>query len=345
MDALKQMCRLCSQTKMLGEKMFEINDLILGIKQKLIDCCRWRDLEKFDNGSLPQNVCFLCVQKLEQCWEFAESVSAAQQNLLRIIGNIKSESLGEETAPMKIHTFEFDDTFKCDIDLGICDENIHGKEKITFEMVGVNEDASVAEELSHGSTIIHEFKRTQTNGAKNDDMDCETIPLTPKMRKKKDARLTIVKPKMKNMEKKSTKKLHKQTKEVIKEGEKEKVEKKMESMLKGTTVSGERKKSTKPSDSFLTLIQNEDRNDDGTIRPERILQLELGSWLMLQYQCYVCGTCLGDYYKLRQHLLEEHPQDPFRLLCSFCKKPRTLKRKQAMIDHTKVFHFPHLKYW
>lgn len=336
MDILKHMCRLCSQTKLTVEMMGGINDILLGIKPKLIDCCRWRELEIFDNENLPQNACIVCVQKLEQCWQFAESVSAAQQKLLRIIRNINGRDSSKGI-------FENDD--KCDINSKFMINDMHSKEEL-IESPGVIVDALAAEEFPK-PMIIHKFNKHNYSvqiKAEREEIECQEIQLCPKSirkRKKKFTRLTMAKTK-KNYLKGNLKEKFHQT-EVTDEEEKNDLKPK----LRETIVSKRLSKSTKPNENFLPLIPKEDRNDDGSIKPERILQLEFGSWLMLQYQCYVCGTCLGDYYKLRQHHLHEHPQNPLKLLCSFCKKkkPQTFKRKQAMIDHTKNFHFPHLKYW
>lgn len=334
----KQMCRLCAQIKSSIEMMGEIDDLMLGIKSKLIVCCRWLDLEVLTNEYFPQNVCISCVQKLEQCWEFAESVSIAQQELLRIICDIKLDSLGENLSKA-INTFE-SDKFECDI----TPEN-ECKEEITIEPA-INEVTLVAEEPTQPMKSVHEYNKhnyfLKTNSVKKENTEFQTNQSTLECKKKQKKRLTMTKKKKKNSESVS-KDLHQKSKEIVQEIEDQKIE----STQPKQELRDKRRKSTKYYDSFLTLIRNEDRNDDGTINPNRILQLELDSWLMLQYQCYICGTCLGDYYTLRQHHLKEHPQDSFRLLCSFCKKkkPRTLTRKPALIDHTKTIHFPHLEYW
>ncbi|XP_055313930.1 uncharacterized protein LOC129575078 isoform X2 [Sitodiplosis mosellana] len=333
-----------------------INDLVLGIQPKLIDCCRWRDLENCNNEHLPQNVCISCVQKLEQCWEFAESVSAAQQELLRMVDDIKLDSF-EGDLSMKIDTIHCDDDmFECDIKLDPSLEHIHYEKEIcTIELPSVNGNASVAEEPTIKHLAIQTYNkdkfslRINRDPSKNvnEDIECHAIPLIPKSEQRKGKGPKIKKVNSKRQIKKNAKETAKQTMhQKLKKFAQKEPKEYTALKYKEFPLPERQSKSTKPDDTFLALIRNEDRNDDGTIEPDRIGQLKLSSWLMLQYQCYLCGTCSGEYYTLRHHVSEEHPGSPFKLLCSFCKKkePRTLTRKQAMIDHTKIFHFPHLKY-
>lgn len=325
MNVLKQMCRLCLQIKTSIEIMGEINDPVLGLKPKLNHCCRWREWELFENKNLPQNVCISCVQKLESCWEFAESVSAAQQTLLKIIENIKSDEM---------HTFDSSNSLECAT--GFIDAATQCEfyeDKTTIESMYVKEEMmSVTRDLIQPA-IEHKLNEYNCSIQAIEATNEYQPYSSPNCKRNgvRKASITVVKTKRQKQEKAEKNSKEKFLRNIKVEGKK---------MVKP-------RKSTIPDDNFLTLIRSEDRNDDGTIKTKRILQLELGSWLMLQYQCYLCGTCLGDNYNLKQHLLEEHPQQPYKLLCSFCKKkkPRTLKRKQAMIDHTKIFHFPHLKYW
>lgn len=339
-DDLKQMCRLCAHIKSPIEILGEIDDLMLGIKPKLVDCCRWHELEVFSNEYFPQNVCISCVQKLEQCWEFAESVSIAQQELLRIICNIKLDSLGENSSEA-INTFESNE-FECDIST----DNDFCKEKIESTVESKKSTQPVKVVHKHNK---HNFS-LETNGERNENTEFQTNPSTlestDNKRKRNPKRLTMTKQKrqMKKNSEDVPKSLHQKMREIVQEIEDQK-NKSTRPKLEVAALRDKRRKSTKHNDDFLTFIRNEDRNSDGTIKPDRISELELDSWLMLQYQCYICGNCLGNYYTLRQHHLEEHPQDSFKLLCSFCKEPRTLTRKPALIDHTKTIHFPHLKYW
>lgn len=79
------LCRLCAESRSL-EKMYEINDTNLNIEQKLVDCCRWTYIKELNaDMNLPQQICIVCIEKLEQCWSFAESVANAQYKLIEFI--------------------------------------------------------------------------------------------------------------------------------------------------------------------------------------------------------------------------------------------------------------------
>lgn len=100
-----------------------------------------------------------------------------------------------------------------------------------------------------------------------------------------------------------------------------------------------------PDEVFLKLLKPEHLNDDGSIKPEQIVELELDNWMMLQHQCYICGACLGTYYKLKSHFMTEHPGDKMKNLCSLCTdKKVTLNRQPSLYRHT-TYHLPHLKHW
>lgn len=354
MDALQQLCRLCAKSKSSAEMMGEINDLLLGIKPKLIDCCRWRDLDKGDTEHLPQNACISCVQRLEECWEFAESVYAAQNKLLRMMDNFKLDPLGKESS-MRIEGMEYDDEMlECDANLDPSDENIHIQEGFSeIDLSIVNENACGSNDPIQ-STTMHLAMRhcnednnsSGTNRKKHSDkVQCEEISLnvksnSSKQRNEETPKTATTKAKTQMLKKDEIQEILRQMEATRNLGKKPKSKLITNPLLN-------RRSRRRSEETFLASIRSEDRNDNGTINPERIRRLGLGSWLMLQYQCYLCGICSGDYYTLRQHILEEHPGHELRLLCSFCKKdePRTVPRKQAMIDHTKRCHFPHLKFW
>lgn len=75
-----KLCRLCAKLKRPEELKVSIKGRNSRIKQKLIDCCRWNQFRKHKN--LPKKVCKSCIQKLEKCWAFAETVASAQKILL-----------------------------------------------------------------------------------------------------------------------------------------------------------------------------------------------------------------------------------------------------------------------
>lgn len=79
-------CRLCAEFKDSSEIITSISDQEKCIEEKLIACCEW-NAEDTEN-LLPQSICELCFEKLEQCWLFSQSVQQAQHKLQEVFGEI-----------------------------------------------------------------------------------------------------------------------------------------------------------------------------------------------------------------------------------------------------------------
>lgn len=77
-------CRLCAELKDSTEIITSIEDRDRWIEEKLIACCQWNS-EMVDER-LPRNVCVFCMEKLDECWLFSQSVQLAQQKLQDIFG-------------------------------------------------------------------------------------------------------------------------------------------------------------------------------------------------------------------------------------------------------------------
>lgn len=87
---MKTLCRLCAKEKSPNQLMCSIEDKVLNIEQKLIDCCRWNSFVS-NNEEMPKMICDLCFKSLEESWAFAETVALAQQYLLEQLIDIKFE--------------------------------------------------------------------------------------------------------------------------------------------------------------------------------------------------------------------------------------------------------------
>lgn len=119
------LCRLCAETRPM-EKMSEINDPVLNIEEKLIDCCRWARFEKLNlDADFPHHICIICMEKLEQCWLFAESVENAQHKLIEIIRFGKSVPFDPLNAIGQIGRKSDDDITDANMDIlnGTLDQN------------------------------------------------------------------------------------------------------------------------------------------------------------------------------------------------------------------------------
>lgn len=81
-------CRLCAETRNPDQIKATINDAGWNIEAKLTVCCQWNPLQEGD--ALPKEVCDFCFEKLEQCWNFSQSVAAAQIKLHSIYGKYRT---------------------------------------------------------------------------------------------------------------------------------------------------------------------------------------------------------------------------------------------------------------
>lgn len=95
-------CRLCAELKDPVEIVTSITDAENLIEQKLTVCCQWK--VKYTKQRLPQDVCTVCLGKLDKCWTFVQNVKLAQHKLQEIFGEwnifesfIRVSSLYNET--------------------------------------------------------------------------------------------------------------------------------------------------------------------------------------------------------------------------------------------------------
>lgn len=72
-------CRLCAKCFTSTELTTELSKL----HSKLTFCCGWR--RSTYEMKMPQKVCKLCVEQLERCWNFAESIWVAEKQLNKLI--------------------------------------------------------------------------------------------------------------------------------------------------------------------------------------------------------------------------------------------------------------------
>lgn len=89
------LCRLCAKYT----ESTQLTTEILELSPKLKMCCGWKLSE--DEIKMPQRVCDLCVNQLQQSWEFAENVWLAEERLRKLISERNPAS--EEPMP---HTEE-----------------------------------------------------------------------------------------------------------------------------------------------------------------------------------------------------------------------------------------------
>lgn len=111
---MESLCRLCAKEKTPKQLAYSINDEVLKIKQKLIECCRWDSVIGNDYSQMPDKICNICFTKLETTWEFVESITKAQEQLFTLRVDIKTEVLDieDENVSADMKTSELVEEFK-----------------------------------------------------------------------------------------------------------------------------------------------------------------------------------------------------------------------------------------
>lgn len=129
---MENLCRLCAKKKSPKQLIYNIEDPVLCIEQKLIDCCQWNLLNSTEYDGLPKKICNICFQKLENSWKFAENVANAQCHLLSLIDGIQSNLPPIEyvsAASIKVEPIEEEECYG-DVEL-----NEFRGEKISMEQI------------------------------------------------------------------------------------------------------------------------------------------------------------------------------------------------------------------
>ncbi|XP_031617242.1 zinc finger protein 431-like isoform X2 [Contarinia nasturtii] len=78
-------CRLCAKQTEATALATELSE----IESKLKLCCGWKPSE--NEIEMPNKACDLCVEKLQQCWNFAESIWEAEKQLIEMANEIKAQ--------------------------------------------------------------------------------------------------------------------------------------------------------------------------------------------------------------------------------------------------------------
>lgn len=156
MMKLENVCRLCAKEKPLKYLEHTIDDPILNIEQKLIDCCRWNLLASNECDGMPKTVCATCYRQLESSWAFSESVADAQRQLYSLVGNnqkpmptvIEYVNASEKEPIVKDEPSETIDSYLNDIENDWKDANQASEEQpIPYTLNGTTEPHVKVEEI------------------------------------------------------------------------------------------------------------------------------------------------------------------------------------------------------
>lgn len=99
------------------------------------------------------------------------------------------------------------------------------------------------------------------------------------------------------------------------------------------------------SNEFLLKFSQSDFNTNGTIKQEKIDELELTDWSTFGYKCWKCDAILNCLNGLMAHTNVEHPNEPIKYVCSVCTPPPEFDHRDWFSNHVINYHVPHLDYW
>lgn len=102
------------------------------------------------------------------------------------------------------------------------------------------------------------------------------------------------------------------------------------------------KKKDRVDINLLKLLSENDKNADGTIRKEKILELDLNDWSMIMWRCCTCQEIFENHRQLKTHFERNHTTQTLRLLCTFCKT--SFGKRRSVLRHI-LTHRPYLKFW
>lgn len=100
----------------------------------------------------------------------------------------------------------------------------------------------------------------------------------------------------------------------------------------------------KPNE-FLTNFSPSDYTPSGTIKVEKIAELNLGDWSTFGFKCWKCHGSVETHDELLLHLAAHHPDDPVKHICPVCVPPKTYRLRRFYARHVIKSHMPHLRYW
>lgn len=181
------LCRLCANCPETTDLTTEICE----IEAKLAICCGWNPSK--NETQMPKKACNLCVDQLQQSWNFAEQIRAAEKQLNKLLAEQSIEPENESKAD---EFLSFDTNIKCqdeikdsnDFDLEVIapifendnnddddddDDYVFGEsiEFITNDDPGESTDSNTKENL-----VKNETENTEKSHMKNDQFLAKLAP-------------------------------------------------------------------------------------------------------------------------------------------------------------------------
>lgn len=110
------LCRLCAKYTEPMELIIDVSEL----ESKLSVCCGWKP--SVNEEQFPQKACNSCVDQLQRNWTFAESVLAAEEQLIKLISELSQADASEPCERISSLTVKQEPEI-CLIDLEEFDQN------------------------------------------------------------------------------------------------------------------------------------------------------------------------------------------------------------------------------
>lgn len=282
---MNSMCRLCAEILPIENMICTIKDQTLNIRQKLIDCCRWDELHEDQNDHYPRSICKSCYEKLEQCWNFTQSVAQAQ---------------------FKIYEY-FEIERKEDIISGL--SNIDDIKAEDDPSIYFGESSQAIEIIEQKLPVTENNIECESNDSESgDSMFCDRLYESSDDENDKNS-LSENKAKENAAQTQST------VNPVVKMSERQ----------------------------FMELTKN-DCNDDGSVKEDKVKELQLVNWTILEYRCWICSLCSPDRKELKSHMQTQHSDEIMKSVCTFCTNVNFISRN-SLHRHMIRVHFPYLKNW
>ncbi|XP_055312474.1 serendipity locus protein delta-like, partial [Sitodiplosis mosellana] len=299
------LCRLCARYMEETERKTEITKL----ETKLAFCCGWKRSQ--NEAQMPQKACTLCVDQLQTCWTFTESVWAAEAQLKKLTNEpVEAEEVAvANEIEFVAQDDDCEDEVKTedDVDPKLMSNCVVVLEEMKLPLKDSNKDSDVNADADAGAGVI------------DDDDDNYN-----------DADDTVFDAPTTFSDAESTHSNKSEQKEKIK-------------------IDAEKRQSLR--DPFLTGLTPEDCLEGGLISADGVAKLEklnptmkTMSWSDCQYKCDKCNRIFVGSHNFYAHIRSIHIDEviTINVSCFYCNS--THRREYALNKHIANAHFHHLKY-
>lgn len=94
-----------------------------------------------------------------------------------------------------------------------------------------------------------------------------------------------------------------------------------------------------------SLLSHQDVNEDGTVKSEKMEQLNLYSWEAVTHRCHICREDFNTQSELCAHFTSIHSNKRFKYVCTICPDETQFVSGRYYREHVTKYHHPHLTYW